>query len=96
MKRTIAISFLSLALPLAVFAGTSVKYTFNNVVLTDSTIIEIEATVKDTAKSKNSRCDYWSDDYISWLGYYQVPSVAGSDAATVQAFCVNHFGDKIQ
>ena len=75
--------------------ATVTKYTFNNVVMPDNTITEVQAVVRNDTRNPNSRCDYYTDNYVAWLGYYMAPVVAGTDTATVLNFCVNHFGDKV-
>ena len=103
MKRTSLLLVLSLLLlPSFALAGKKGpgkpaddgKYTFVDVVLEDGTVIEIEAAVKDTKKNDHSRCDYFSDDYVDWLGAYEEPVAVGPDADTVLAFCVDHFDDR--
>lgn len=75
-----------------VLAASSVKYTFNDVAI-DSQVVEIEASVR-SGKNPYSSCVYYSDNYISYLGSYNAAVVAGTNSATVQSFCVNHFADK--
>mgnify|MGYP001564595211 CR=1 FL=1 len=78
-------------MPLVVFAATA-KYTFNDVDI-DGVIVEITAGVKDTAHNDFTRCDYFSDNYLEWLGYYGEP-VAVSGEAAAHDFCVGHFVDR--
>ncbi len=78
-------------LPLVVFAATA-KYTFNDVNI-DGVIVEIAAGVKDTARNDFTRCDYFSNDYLEWLGYYGEPVAVWGDVA-VKNVCVGHFADR--
>jgi len=87
----IALTVGGFVLPLVVFAAT-IKYTFNNVDI-GGTVVEIEAVVKDTAHSDFTRCDFFSNDYVAWLGFYGEP-VALSGATAVQNFCIGHFADR--
>lgn len=93
MKKILCVGALAIALPIIAFAATY-KFTFNNAALADGSVVEIEATVKNLSKNNFTRCDYWSDNYIQWLGYYSVPSAVSIDATAVKDFCVSHFSDK--
>ena len=83
-----------LAFPMAtVVRAATTKYTFNNVTINDR-IVEIEASVKSTNNSGFSTCSYYSDDYLSYLGYYDEAVVAGTTSQEVLNFCVSHFDDR--
>ena len=71
------------------------KYTFNDVQIEEQ-IVEIEAGVKETKKSDYSNCNYYTDDYEDFLGYYQEDVSAGDTAEEVLEFCVDHFGDRVE
>ena len=92
-KQTLVLITLGVMLPSLVLAARA-SYTFSNVVINDTTI-EIEAVVKDTKKNDHSRCDYFSNDYVDWLGHYSEPVAAGSNAATVESFCIDNFNNKV-
>lgn len=93
MKK-IGITLAALTFPVFVFAGFA-KYTFNDVVIDGFGIIEIEAAIKDAKKNTYSRCDYYSDNYMEWLGSYEAfGSVSGADS--VKTFCVDNFGNRVQ
>lgn len=93
IKKTIGmiVPFLVFASP--VLAASSVKYTFNDLVI-DSQVVEIEASVR-SGRNPYSTCVYYSDNYISYLGSYNAAVVAGTNSAAVQSFCVNHFADRV-
>lgn len=95
MKKALFLIAIFLSLPVLVLAA-NYKFTFNDVVLPDGTVTEIEAAVKDAKTNDYTRCDYFSDDYIKWLGYYTEPVAVGPDAETVKTFCVEHFAEKVQ
>jgi cytochrome c-type biogenesis protein CcmH/NrfF len=95
-RKTLIITTLLLLLSLALVTGVEAKvnkYTFNDVSI-DDTVVEITASVKTTNKGEFSVCDYYSDDWIDYLGQYQEATSAGDDAGQVLDFCVSHFDDR--
>lgn len=59
------------------------KLTFNDVTYPDSTVGEIEATVK----TNYTTCRYFSDDYLAYLGRYDEAVMAGD----VLQFCLDNY-----
>jgi len=94
MKKYIIVAILALMPVLA--SAAVIKYTFSDVDI-NGQITEIEAVVKDTRKNDFVRCDYYSDNYAEWLGYYSdAISGDGSDADVVESFCVDNFDNLVQ
>lgn len=99
LVAVVATAGLLLTVGAGVASAKNVKYTFNDVVLTDadgSQIVgEIEAGVKDTKNQTSINCSYFSDDYVESLGYYfdasPVPSPTESD---VLDFCLEEFPNR--
>lgn len=95
------VAFLALALALVAFVlpgsaqAKNTKYTFNDVMIGEE-VVEIEAGVKETNKADYSNCNYYTDDYIEFLGYYQEAVSAGDTADEVLAFCVENFDNRTQ
>ncbi|MDT8304715.1 MAG: hypothetical protein RRC07_02165 [Anaerolineae bacterium] len=86
-----------LTIALFVVTGTAqaavTKYTFNDVDI-DGTIVEIEASVKETNKAAFSTCSYFADDYREFLGTYEDAVVGGTTADEVLAFCIGNFTNR--
>ena len=82
-----------LALP--ALGGVS-KVTFNDVVLPDGQVGEIEAAVKVLKNKDDSvNCTYFTDDYATGLGYYfdfEEPAV--TEPAEVLQFCLDHYDER--
>lgn len=79
----------------AVARADNTKYTFNDVEI-DDRIVEIEAGVKSTKKNDVSDCTYFSDNYATFLGYYEDDVFAGATADEVLQFCIENFDERIE
>lgn len=88
----IALIVVALLLPAAI-ATASTKFTFNDVTLPDGTTGEIEASSKIHPNKGDvfTTCSYYSDDYLTYLGYYTSSEFASEDADAVLAFCLENF-----
>lgn len=98
MKRIIAVAFVLALLVSSVAAlgvsAKNTKFTFNDVEVSDGTIVEIEAASKSNNKGDFITCNYYSDDYGTFLGQYSDDTFASSDADEVLAFCVDNFDNR--
>lgn len=94
ISKKVIIAGLAFAIPMLVSAAVS-KYTFNDVAI-DGQVVEIEATVKQNKRTDVARCDYYADDYAEWLGYYEEAVSISMDSNNVEAFCADHFVDRVQ
>lgn len=94
MLRTILFSILLLAFFATPVSAAATKYGFNDVVI-DGQVVEIEASVKNTRRGAYSTCNYYSDNYIDYLGMYAEATLAGTTAQQVLDFCVGHFSDRV-
>ncbi|MPZ53442.1 MAG: hypothetical protein GEU79_12045 [Acidimicrobiia bacterium] len=89
----LAIVVVATALP-ALASGD--KFTFNDVVLPDGQVGEIEAGVK-LLKNKPDKvtCSYFTDDYGESLGYYfDFHEPAPTDADAVLDICLAEFDER--
>jgi len=93
--KNIGVILSAFAFPVFVFAGMA-KVTFNDVLIDGYGIVEIEAAIKDTKANDHSRCDYYSDDYIEWLGYYESFADAPKGISAIEVFCVDNFANRVQ
>lgn len=95
MIKLILINILLLGLlATPVLAANITKYTFNDIVISNQ-VVEIEASVKGTRKSGYSTCNYYSDNYIQYLGLYAKAVFAGSTAQQVRDYCIAHYSERV-
>lgn len=76
------------------FAAVLTKYTFNDVVFSDSTLGELETSVKKTRQGYYTTCNYYSDGYVEYLGYYSDTQNVGSDSETVLNYCLEEYSNR--
>lgn len=72
------------------------KFSFNDVVLPDGQVGEIEAGVKTMPNKDDSiNCAYYSDDYRDSLGYYfDFVEPAPLHPDVVRQFCLDNFDER--
>lgn len=72
------------------------KFTFNDVLLPNDEVGEIEASVKvHRNKDDSVNCSYFADDYAESLGYYfDFVEPAPLDPDAVLEFCLDNFSER--
>lgn len=96
MKRMLlAAVLLVLLLPATVAAAGSTKFTFNDVTFSDGTTGEIEASSKANHDGFTT-CSYYSDDYQTYLGYFEAAGVSFGDnqGDALLTFCLDNFANR--
>lgn len=91
----LAVLLALLALPLAGVAQAKVeKFTFTQTF--DGQDVTIYASLKTNNKGDFTHCGYHSADTQDFLGYYEAPTTDVKTAGDVEAFCVDHFEDRVE
>ena len=95
----VALMIIALSVPTIVASAKTLKFTFQDVTLTDSTgTVEhgvIEASTKQVGNgSQYIVCDYYTENWATYLGQYQDATFFSSDPDTVKNFCIQHYPDR--
>lgn len=91
----VAILVLALLVPTVAVSAKTNKFTFDNVTFSDGTMGVITASTKQTGNgSVFTDCDYYSSNFITYLGQYQDSTFFSSDPGAVEQFCLDHYADR--
>ncbi|HEX5502562.1 MAG TPA: hypothetical protein VFW96_08050 [Thermomicrobiales bacterium] len=89
--RAVATAALAALLPATALAASNVtKSTFDNVTFSDGTTGVIEAGVKTVNKGSFTTCDFYSADYVTYLGMFE----AATAPDNVEQFCLDNFANR--
>lgn len=71
------------------------KATFRDVTFPDGQTGVITVASKITGNgSTHTTCDYYTDNFVTYLGQYQDATFASADPATLRDFCLSHFNNR--
>jgi hypothetical protein len=98
LTSALVAGLLSLSAVASAAAAQPTKFVFNDVTYSDGTVGELQATTKVSKSGTYIMCSYYSDNYVTYLGYYESNSFSSdeaSSASAVEQFCLDHYADRI-
>ncbi len=97
MKRFLIGAAFAALLPIGVATAGTAKFTFNPVTFSDGTTGVITVSSKTTGNgSRFTTCDYYSADFMTFLGQYEDATFASANPDELKSFCLMHVGDRVQ
>lgn len=96
MRKVLIVAILAALLPVSISAAGATKFTFDDVTFSDGTTGVIEASSKVNQKNTATTCNYYTDDYDEYLGYFYTNEVGFTEDQVdeVRQFCLDHFEDR--